>query len=159
MKEVSVDVLFVIIKKLKEAISVKQVKKGYSYDLKYQVKYEDGIRLLRIYDLKQKEQVFEQLKIMRTLHEMGVNCPKVYAFQEVTEHNICYSITEWLDGKDGEEAIPKLDVQTQYEVGYDAGRELRLIHTLKTDQSTKSSKDHTKKANKNLKRVSNDLNN
>jgi aminoglycoside phosphotransferase (APT) family kinase protein len=146
MKELSVDFLSVIIKELKEAISVKKVEKGFSYDLKYKIKYKNGTKLLRIYDLKQKEQVFEQLKIMRTLHEMGVNCPKVYAFEEVNEHNLCYSITDWLDGEDGEEAIPKLDVQTQYEVGYDAGRELRLIHTLKTDQSTKSSEDHSKKS-------------
>jgi aminoglycoside phosphotransferase (APT) family kinase protein len=146
LKELSFDTLFSLVKELKETLSVKKIEKGYSYDLKYKVTYEDGSRLLRIHDLKQKEQVLTQLNRMNALYKMGVKCPKVYAFQEVNEHNICYSITEWLDGEDGETAIPQLDAHTQYQVGYEAGCNLRIIHSLKIEEPIITSKENTEKS-------------
>lgn len=126
------------IQELKDCNEIKKIDKGFSSDLKVRVKFFNSFKLLRIYDIKIKEQVLEKLEKMKLLYELGVKCPYVYSYGECEKENLYYSLVEYVEGEDAEEALPKLSSSQQYKIGYDVGSDLRLIHNLEVKQPIKS---------------------
>ena len=106
------------------------ITKGYSFDLKYITQINGERVLLRIYELALSERVQEKVAKMRAFRESGVRCQEVFAFGEVPEEDFCYTIFSFLEGEDGEVALPSLTVEEQYTAGYEAGRDLWKMHEL-----------------------------
>jgi aminoglycoside phosphotransferase (APT) family kinase protein len=48
-----------------------------------------------------------------------------------------YAVQRWIDGEDAEAVLPRLTPDAQYEEGLEAGRVLRLIHSLPIPEDTR----------------------
>lgn len=105
------------------------LEKGWSVDKKYCVTGKDGKKyLLRISPIEQydrKKAMFEMTKWVAALGvpmcvpvEFGVNDEGVYVIQS------------WIEGVDAEEVIPDLTLREQYAYGLEAGRILKVIHSI-----------------------------
>lgn len=115
-----------------EFVSKKFIDKGWSKDKKYCVKTSGGTKyLLRLGGAYEK--VEYQHKLMNQAASLGVEmCRPV-------ECGICaqgvYAIQTWIDGKDAEQVIPDLKNSEQYIYGVNAGKTLKLIHSIPAPES------------------------
>lgn len=114
---------------------LKQINKGYSFDRKYIAEINGEKVLLRLYHMKSRDQVRDTQHIMQQFNKLGVRCPKVYAYGEVPQENVCYTIFSFVEGEDGEVALPFLTENEQYRAGYEAGLDLRTMHELPVEAS------------------------
>ncbi len=109
--------------------SCEELKLGWSSDQKYIVTDHEGRRLLLRtaapdqYDTKRREYDF-----LVQLTGMGLNASGPVAFGRFDEG--VYTLYTWLEGESMESALPSLPAAQQYALGLEAGRALRLIHTL-----------------------------
>lgn len=116
-------------KLMQNYISKERIEKGWSYDKKYCITDETGMRyLLRIsdleeYDLKQSE--FNQMKLVASL---GI--PMCQPIEFGTCEEGVYSIQSWIEGEDAEQVMPTYSDTEQYVYGLEAGHILRKIHSI-----------------------------
>lgn len=59
------------IKGFDDILEIQKIDKGVSYDLKYKIEFPNSTKLLRIYDLKIKNQVLYKLEKMKTFIPKG----------------------------------------------------------------------------------------
>lgn len=110
-------------------VSRTPVDKGWSGDRKYKAITADGTAyFLRISPMSKLENRRLQFSHMEKARALGVRvCGPV-------ELGVCdegvYTIVEWVDGRDAEKVLPTLDEKAQYAYGLEAGRMLRILHTL-----------------------------
>ena len=134
MRELDHDRIISLIPELNGG-TLKKITKGYSFDLKYVTKMNGKNVLLRLYDVSIREHVQEKIEKMRAFFKMGVRCQQVLAYGEVLEESFCYTIFSFIEGQDGEVAIPSLTEDEQYTVGYEAGGDLWKMHQLSIESS------------------------
>jgi len=109
--------------------SKEPINKGWSKDKKYCVTDENGTRyLLRISLLDQFSTKESEFKMMQQVASLGVSMCKPIEFGTCEEG--VYSIQSWIDGKDAEEIISTLSDSEAYVYGLEAGRVLKLIHSI-----------------------------
>lgn len=110
-------------------ISKVPVEKGFSSDRKYRVTDENGSSyLLREADLTQLERKTDEFRVMERLAEAGLPmCRPAKLWQEA--ESVC-TLHEWIRGEDLEDLLPKMTRREQYALGLEAGRLLRIIHSL-----------------------------
>ncbi len=106
---------------------------GYSFDEKYHYFKDDNHFVLKIYDIKEADKVSDKVEQMKELFSLGVKCPKVFEFKILEDYGKCFTIYNFIEGDTGE-TIVNYDKELQYQVGYASGKELLLIHSLKTDR-------------------------
>lgn len=105
------------------------IDKGWSGDQKYRITDDRGCTyLLRVSPAERYDQKLRQFRRMEQVAALGVPmCAPV-------EFGLCaegvYSIQGWIDGADAREALPTLPEDAQYAYGLDAGRILKMMHTL-----------------------------
>ena len=105
------------------------IDKGWSGDQKYCAVTADGAKyLLRIAPMERLERKKREFKKMGEVAALGIPmCLPI-------EFGICeggvYAIQSWIDGTDAEGAVTAMDASAQYRYGLDAGRILRIIHTI-----------------------------
>ena len=110
-------------------VSRTPVDRGWSGDRKYQAFTADGTAFfLRISPMTKLENRRLQFSHMEQVRDLGVRiCAPV-------EMGICdegvYTILQWVEGRDAEGVLPTLTEQQQYAYGLEAGRMLRIMHTL-----------------------------
>ncbi|MDI3507915.1 MAG: hypothetical protein PWP55_107 [Clostridiales bacterium] len=110
-------------------VSYDPINKGWSSDKKYCVTDENGIRyLLRISSLDQFSTKESEFKMMKQLELLGVPMCRPIEFGTCKEG--VYSIQSWIEGKDAEEIISALSDTEAYMYGLEAGRVLKLIHSI-----------------------------
>ena len=109
--------------------SKEPINKGWSSDKKYRVTGEDGVRyLLRVSDASQYDAKLSEFKMMKRVASLGVPmCLPI-------EFGVCdegvYSVQSWINGEDAEALLPSFSDDEQYAYGIEAGRILRLIHSI-----------------------------
>ncbi len=121
-----------LLKNIKHITEVNEIKKGYSFDLKYKIKINDTYKLLKVYDKKIKTQVLDKLDKMKILYQNGIKCPNVYQYGEYKDY--CFSIVDYIEGHDADEVLPHLDLSKQYQIGFVAGGDLRKINQIDIKQ-------------------------
>lgn len=105
------------------------IKKGWSSDKKYRVSCADGRDcLLRVSGTAEFDKKKLEYDLMRRFFELGVPMCRPIEFG-ISDEGV-YSLQSWIDGEDAEDAIPRLSRCEQYGYGLQAGRILRLIHSL-----------------------------
>ncbi len=115
-------------------VPITPVTAGWSDDRKYHLATECGPRLLRVspiaaYPRKQAE--FAQLQRLNQLTD---------AFPEACECGVapddsqCYVVYGWVEGTEALGVLPKLPQAELHRLGVEAGRLLRLVHSLPQDQ-------------------------
>jgi len=110
-------------------ISKEPILKGWSGDKKYCVTAESGEKfLLRVSDPTQREAKRAEFQMMQKLAALGVPMCLPIEFGEDEEG--VWSLQSWIDGADAEEVLPAHSAADQYRYGAEAGRILKLIHTI-----------------------------
>lgn len=141
--------------KLSDYIEVVEINKGWSGDQKYCVTDPDGHKyLLRISPSEQYECKKIEFENMQKVWQLGV------PMCEPIEFGICgegvYSLQGWIDGEDAEEVIPKLSDEQIYDYGLEAGRFLKVIHTIPAPDDGKLWEDFfNRKINRKMEQYSN----
>lgn len=104
-----------------------QIKKGFSSDEKYLVHMNDGKKLLlRMFKLEEYESKKKEYSILERMQDYNVICSQPISIGEV--ENRGYIITSYIEGKDAEDEIQKYTEQEQFNIGFEAGKELLKIH-------------------------------
>ena len=105
--------------------------RGYSHDRKFIVWREKGSRLLlRLSSpeaLKRRQAEYDMLKM---LNARAIRCPQPVAAGLTPCESYSFSLMEYIEGDDAEQALPSLPVDVQYRMGSEAGIELWRIHQL-----------------------------
>lgn len=117
--------------------SYEELKSGYSPAKKYKLYSAERkpLYLLKIYDLKKKDRIKQQFKLLNKHYQNKVLCPKPVLFDFKEEEQICYLILSYLEGASGDIVLPTLTEDSQYKIGLQAGKELRKIHLMTPETS------------------------
>ncbi|PYZ94902.1 aminoglycoside phosphotransferase [Salipaludibacillus keqinensis] len=106
-----------------------EIKKGFSSDEKYLIHMQDNNKLLlRMFNLEELELKKTEYSIMEKMQDYHVTCSQPISIGEVGNRG--YMITSYIEGKDAEDEILKYSDQEQFNVGIEAGKELRKMHQL-----------------------------
>ena len=105
--------------------------RGFSDDRKY-ILWERGdpVYLLRISSIEERGRRRSDFGLMQAHYHRGVKCSQPVEFGEDDSSGLCHILVGYIPGKTGSDELPKLSEQTQYEIGLDAGRELRKLHEM-----------------------------
>lgn len=105
------------------------IEKGWSGDQKFRVINEKGESyLLRISPVERRERVERTYEWMKKVDALGISmCRPIDC--GICEEGV-YVLHSWVDGMDAEEVMPELADEERYAYGLDAGKALRLIHSL-----------------------------
>ena len=112
-----------------EFVFQEPIEKGWSGDKKYRAVDKNGNSyLLRISPAERREHRENCVRFMLSAAELGVPMCKALDYGMCDEGFYC--VQSWIDGSDAEELIPSLPEKRQWELGIDAGKALRLIHSI-----------------------------
>ena len=109
---------------------ISKIQKGFSDEEKFIIKTASDTYLLRISSAKKFSRKKEEFRIMEKLFAKGVNCNKPIDMFTGKEDNKIYTLFSFLPGNDAEENICKLAESTQFEIGFYAGQDLKIINSL-----------------------------
>jgi aminoglycoside phosphotransferase (APT) family kinase protein len=110
-------------------VSKVPINKGWSYDKKYCVTTADGVKyLLRVTPKEKSANRAEMFRLQQQVANLGVSICKPVAFGNCDEG--VYNVQTWVDGEDAEEIIPQLKNTEQYSYGLEAGKILKVIHSI-----------------------------
>lgn len=116
-------------KELINIISRELIEKGWSGDKKYCAVDKNSKKyLLRISPSDQYEIKKSEFAMMRKVASLGV--PMCLPIEFGISEEGTYSIQSWIDGSDASDVIHGLSEADQYYYGCEAGKILRVIHTL-----------------------------
>ena len=112
-----------------EFVFQEPIEKGWSGDKKYRAVDKNGNSyLLRTSPAERREHRENCVRFMLSAAELGVPMCKALDYGMCDEGFYC--VQSWIDGSDAEELIPSLPEKRQWELGIDAGKALRLIHSI-----------------------------
>lgn len=104
------------------------IDKGWSGDVKYCAVDETGQKyLLRVSPREQYDRKRGTFEMMQRTAALGIPMCRALEFGECSDG--VYMVQTWIDGEDGEQALPRYSPAQQYAYGVDAGRILRRIHS------------------------------
>ncbi|MCD7738352.1 MAG: phosphotransferase [Lachnospiraceae bacterium] len=126
--------------------SVEPVNKGYSAEKKYKLHSDTGeVFLLRISDAAYYEAKRKEYEIVCKYARTGIRMSSPKAFGTCNQGQNTYMLLSWVEGADLTEILPSLSEQEQYQLGRQAGRILRKIHSIpleEADRPVKTKVDH-----------------
>ena len=137
---------------MKAFVTKELIDKGWSGDKKYCITTENGEKyLLRVSPVEKRERVKRQFELMKGLHAQGVPTCELIEMGECDEG--VYSLQEWIEGEDLENAISALATDKQYALGLEAGKHLKTIHKIPSPDTTELWESYYgKKIDKKIKR-------
>ncbi len=110
-------------------VSKVKIEKGWSEDQKYCVTEESGVKyLLRLSPAEQYERKRAEFELMQRFAALGIPMCRPIAFGQCAEG--VYSRQGWIEGVDAESLLPTWNAEKQYEYGLEAGRILKVLHSL-----------------------------
>lgn len=110
-----------------------KIDKGWSSDLKYHVKRKGQDYLLRVSPIALLPSVRRISEITEKLYNLGVPITKPIEISQI-DNNI-HVLYNWIKGDDMIDCISHYTETAQYQYGIDAGRYLKLIHSIKAPES------------------------
>ena len=110
--------------------AIDPISKGWSGDKKYCIETADGMKfLLRVTPKAKVTNHAEMFRMQQEVAALGVSMCKPIEFGSCEEGN--YIVQTWVEGKDAQDVIPYLGDSEQYAYGLEAGRILKVIHSIK----------------------------
>lgn len=114
---------------LQRFITKESITQGWSCDKKFSVTTADGVPyLLRITPNEKSTHRREMFKMQLQATALGVPMCQPVEFGRCDEG--VYTLQTWIDGHDAEEIIPHLPNSEQYSYGLEAGKILKVIHSI-----------------------------
>lgn len=108
---------------------LRPVEAGWSGDRKYHAFGNDGKEyFLRISPLEKEKRVKQAFAAQQQALDLGIPVSKPLGWEISGEEIVVWE--EWLPGQDAEQVLPTLSLSQQNRYGQDAGRYLRILHTL-----------------------------
>lgn len=115
--------------------SIEMVCKGWSSDKKYKIITQNGeALLLRISPIEQFDEKKKEYEIVSKYSKLGFPMSEPIDFGVCNDNQNVYMLLTWLTGKDLEEVLPTLSEKRQYELGQEAGRILKKLHSVRVDR-------------------------
>lgn len=115
----------------KDWITIKPITKGWSTDKKFYI--EDNLEqkyVLRLADIKELPSKKEEYANMKILASQGVPMSIPVGFGICGNESLVYSLLSWVEGEDADLLLPNLPENKQYELGVQAGKILKKIHSI-----------------------------
>ena len=106
------------------------IEKGFSTEKKFRVTTETAVYLLRLSSIETYTKKRQEFGLMRELYENGVRCNMPIDMFEHEEQEIVYGLYSFLPGLDAEDSIATFPISKQYQIGIDAGQDLKQINCL-----------------------------
>ncbi|GIN58270.1 aminoglycoside phosphotransferase [Lederbergia ruris] len=103
-----------------------QIKKGASADGKYIINLENKKVLLRVFNHDEFNSKKMEYSILEKMQDYNVTCSQPISIGKVDNQG--YIITTYIDGKDAEDELPLYTDQEQFNIGIEAGKELKKMH-------------------------------
>lgn len=109
--------------------SCKKLTLGWSSDEKYVVETDSGKRLLlRVAGEESFSRKRAEYEFLQSVEKLPLTASRPVDFGRFPEG--VYTLYSWVEGVSMESALPSLSPARQYELGMEAGKALRLIHSL-----------------------------
>ncbi len=107
------------------------IHKGWSDDKKYYVETaEGGKRLLRVSDIRVREEKEREFALMKRLAAAGIPMSQPLEFGICEEGKSVYQLFVWCEGTEAKELLPTLSEKKQYRYGEEAGRILKQMENV-----------------------------
>ena len=90
--------------------------------------------ILRISDKSLYDKRYRQYKLLKEVSKFNINCPKPMDFGELDDK--LYMLLTYLEGNRAEEEIIKYSNTEQYNLGLEAGKILKIIHSYDKESDT-----------------------
>lgn len=127
--------MFDYITRSKSWIKVIPINEGWSRDKKYHVYDINGNEyLLRLSSLDSLEKKKWQYKMLQEIEKLNINAPKPIEFGVIDDQ--VYLLLTWLKGEKAENAIQNYNEVEQYNLGYNAGKIVQKLHSIKIDSTS-----------------------
>ncbi len=114
------------------AKSIRQLNKGFSYDIKYVI---DEQYLVRIFPMEEMERRKREFETLQSCSAYSAFVPKALEIDVLEELDKAYMILSYTQGEDGEVALKSLTTKQQYEAGFLAGKELCKLHQIPAENT------------------------
>ncbi|MEW9124593.1 MAG: phosphotransferase [Thermotaleaceae bacterium] len=112
---------------------IKQIKQGFSRDLKYYINTKhDEEYFLRLSDASSYYRKKQEHEIINIITELGVPSLQQIGFGRSNNGKDVYMIQTWINGEALETTLPTLSEDKQYSLGIEAGKILKRIHSVKS---------------------------
>lgn len=120
------------IPKFKSWKVIKRVNKGYSNDIKYFIEnHRKENFLLRISKKETYQNKLKEFEFIKKCNKLFYPMSKAIEIGYCNNKNNVYMLLTWVDGKCLGSVIDKLSENRQYELGVEAGKILKNIHSIK----------------------------
>ncbi|NBC69270.1 phosphotransferase [Paenibacillus sacheonensis] len=106
--------------------------KGYSSDVKYAV-YGAGsqpVQILRTFDHGQEAGKRIEYENLQLAAGHGVKCSEPIAFGILPDLELGYILVSYIEGDEASEALPRLSERAQFDIGLQAGEQLKLMNSI-----------------------------
>ncbi|GMK43583.1 hypothetical protein PghCCS26_07100 [Paenibacillus glycanilyticus] len=125
------------IPELQDDMKLEAIQKGYSGDGKYTVydRLGQAVYILRTYALEEDARKQQEYRVLEQLREHEVMSSLPVAIGKLEELGLGYMLLTYIEGGDAIDELPALSASRQYEIGLQAGAELRKINRIEAPAS------------------------
>lgn len=114
--------------------SIEKLTKGWSSDIKYKITTADNlVLLLRISDMSAYDAKKKEYEVIKKYAQQGIPMSMPIDFGVCNDNQNVYMLLTWVEGADLEEVLPTLTEEEQYQLGWQAGKILKKIHSIEVD--------------------------
>ena len=112
-------------------VKIEAVNKGMSSDKKYCIITADGANmLLRVADITEHNRKKTEFDFLHQVCALGAPTCQPIDFGICNNSKSVYQLLTWVEGEEVEIALPQLSEAQQYDLGLQAGKALRLVHSV-----------------------------
>ena len=116
-------------------IKIEKVNYGWSSDEKYYIEDLNGRKLLlRVNSIHNYESKKKEFEIIQKYNKLDFPMSEVVSFGMCNQNQNVYMLLTWVEGESLENIIQSLDEKEQYQLGIQAGKILKSIHTLPVEK-------------------------
>lgn len=116
---------------LKNVVNVVFLNKGYSRERKFILTTNEGLKyILRLSFPKNPMSKIMEMERMLECKRLGVKCSEPIRYGLTSNEECFYALLSWIDGDDGATIINELPKKTHQNIGYLAGKDLKIINSI-----------------------------
>ncbi|MDP4097104.1 aminoglycoside phosphotransferase family protein [Paenibacillus sp. P96] len=122
---------------LQSSTRLEKIHKGYSGDDKYIVYDSDerALYILRAFSIDQKHNKRLEFRCLNWMEQQGVKCSRPIEIGVLPDQGLGYMIVSFIEGNEAAEELPLLTAEEQFNIGIEAGLQLRKIHQLRCPEN------------------------
>jgi len=117
---------------LRNRYILERIQKGYSSDGKFIVYDHEGSPqyILRTYSMEQEQEKAKEFRMLQLVEEQGVRGTRPIESGVLPDQGVGYMIVSYIEGEEASDVLPLLSEKEQYDIGVQAGLELRNMHQI-----------------------------